>query len=199
MDYGYVRVSTLSQHVDRQVEALLKFGLKKNKIFIDYESGKNFNRKNYIKLINKLKKNDLVVIKSIDRLGRDYNKIIEEWRKITKEKEANIIVIDMPLLDTRIKDNNLVGKFISDIVLQILSFVAQNEREIMKSRQAEGIKSAKKRGVKFGRPRIKLPDDFNIIANKFINNDIACKDACNLLSMKRSTFYRYIKSNLEKK
>ena len=140
MNYGYARVSTINQHIDRQVEALLKSGIKKKNIYIDYESDTDFNRKNYKELI---KKDDLVLIKSIDRLGRNYNMIIDEWRLITKTIEANIKVIDMPLLNTQ-DNNNLVGKLISDIVLQLLSFVAQNERETLKSRQLEGIKSAKK-------------------------------------------------------
>ena len=193
MKYGYVRVSTAQQHIDRQIDALLELGLDKSCIYIDYESGKDFNRKNYKKLIRKLKKDDLVIIKSIDRLGRDYNMIIEEWRLITKEKEADIMVIDMPLLDTRIEGNNLVGKFISDIVLQVLSFVAQNERETMKVRQAEGIKTAKARGVKFGRPRITLPDNFNIIAKQYLNKEITNKKACEILSMTRGSFFRYMK------
>lgn len=193
MKYGYVRVSTAQQHIDRQIAALLELGLDKSCIYIDYESGKDFNRKNYKKLIRKLKKDDLVIIKSIDRLGRDYNMIIEEWRLITKEKEADIMVIDMPLLDTRIEGNNLVGKFISDIVLQVLSFVAQNERETMKVRQAEGIKTAKARGVKFGRPRITLPDNFKIVAKQYINKEITNKKACEILSMTRGSFFRYMK------
>ena len=191
MNYGYARVSTINQHIDRQVEALLKSGIKKENIYIDYESGKDFNRKNYKKLIKKLKKDDLVLIKSIDRLGRNYNMIIDEWRLITKIIEANIKVIDMPLLNTQ-DNNNLVGKLISDIVLQLLSFVAQNERETLKSRQLEGIKSAKKRGVKFGRPKIKLPSNFHQIANKYLNKEITSKYACQILSMKRATFYRYL-------
>ena len=193
MKYGYVRVSTAQQHIDRQIDALLELGLDKSCIYIDYESGKDFNRKNYKKLIRKLKKDDLVIIKSIDRLGRDYNMIIEEWRLITKEKEADIMVIDMPLLDTRIEGNNLVGKFISDIVLQVLSFVAQNERETMKVRQAEGIKTAKARGVKFGRPRINLPDNFKIVAKQYLNKEITNKKACEILSMTRGSFFRYMK------
>lgn len=193
MKYGYVRVSTAQQHIDRQISALLELGLDKSCIYIDYESGKDFNRKNYKKLIRKLKKDDLVIIKSIDRLGRDYNMIIEEWRLITKEKEADIMVIDMPLLDTRIEGKNLVGKFISDIVLQVLSFVAQNERETMKVRQAEGIKTAKARGVKFGRPRITLPDNFKIIAKQYLNKEITNKKACEILSMTRGSFFRYMK------
>ena len=193
MKYGYVRVSTAQQHIDRQIDALLELGLDKSCIYIDYESGKDFNRRNYKKLIRKLKKDDLVIIKSIDRLGRDYNMIIEEWRFITKIKEADIFVIDMPLLDTRSKGTNLVGKFISDIVLQVLSFVAQNERETMRIRQAEGIKTAKARGVKFGRPRIILPTNYGLIARKYLNKEITNKRACELLGMTRGTFFRYLK------
>ena len=175
MKYGYIRVSTQQQNIDRQIDAMKELGLDDKELFIDYESGKDFNRKNYKKLIRKLEKDDLVIIKSIDRLGRDYNMIIEEWRLITKEKEADIMVIDMPLLDTRIEGKNLVGKFISDIVLQVLSFVAQNERENIKLRQAEGIRAAKARGVKFGRPRITLPSNFKIIAKQFLNKEITNK------------------------
>ena len=193
MKYGYVRVSTAQQHIDRQIDALLELGLDKSSIYIDYESGKDFNRRNYKKLIRKLKKDDLVIIKSIDRLGRDYNMIIEEWRLITKEKEADIMVIDMPLLDTRIEGKNLVGKFLSDIVLQVLSFVAQNERETMRVRQAEGIKTAKARGVKFGRPRITLPNNFEIVARQYLNKEITNKKACEILGMTRGSFFRYLK------
>ena len=193
MKYGYVRVSTAQQHIDRQIDALLELGLDKSCIYIDYESGKDFNRRNYKKLIRKLKKDDLVIIKSIDRLGRDYNMIIEEWRLITKEKEADIMVIDMPLLDTRIEGKNLVGKFISDIVLQVLSFVAQNERETMRIRQAEGIRTAKARGVKFGRPKITLPNNFALIVKKYLNKEITNKKACEILGMTRGTFFRYMK------
>ena len=193
MKYGYVRVSTAQQHIDRQIDALLELGLDKSCIYIDYESGKDFNRQNYKKLTRKLKKDDLVIIKSIDRLGRDYNMIIDEWRLITKEKEADIMVIDMPLLDTRIEGKNLVGKFISDIVLQVLSFVAQNERETMRVRQAEGIKTAKARGVKFGRPRIILPNNFEIVAKQYLNKEITNKKACEILGMTRGSFFRYLK------
>ena len=195
MKYGYVRVSTAQQHIDRQIDALLELGLDKSCIYIDYESGKDFNRKNYKKLIRKLKKDDLVIIKSIDRLGRDYNMIIDEWRLITKEKEADIMVIDMPLLDTRIEGKNLVGKFISDIVLQVLSFVAQNERETMRVRQAEGIKTAKARGVKFGRPRITLPNNFETVARQYLNKEITNKKACEILGMTRGSFFRYLKES----
>lgn len=193
MKYGYVRVSTIQQHIDRQIKAFLEIGLDESCIYIDYESGKDFNRQNYKKLLKKLKKDDLVIIKSIDRLGRDYNMIIEEWRRITKEKEADIMVIDMPLLDTRIEGKNLVGKFISDIVLQVLSFVAQNERETMRIRQAEGIKTAKARGVKFGRPKITLPSNYEEIARQYLNKEITNKKACEILGMTRGSFFRYLK------
>lgn len=142
MKYAYVRVSTASQNIDRQMEEMYRQDIEEKNIFIDYQSGKDFERKNYQKLLKRLKKDDLLVIKSIDRLGRDYNMILDEWKKITKIIEADIMVIDMPLLDTRVEGKNLVGKFISDIVLQVLSFVAQNERENIKQRQAEGIKIA---------------------------------------------------------
>ena len=168
-------------------------GLSKDSIYVDYESGKDFNRRNYRKLLRKLKNNDLLIIKSIDCLGRDYNMIIDEWRLITKEKEEDIMVIDMPLLDTRIEGKNLVGKFISDIVLQVLSFVAQNERETMRIRQAEGIKTAKARGVKFGRPRITLPNNFEIVARQYLNKEITTKKACEILNMTRGSFFRYLK------
>ena len=191
--YGYVRVSTVQQHIDRQIDALLDMGLSKDSIYVDYESGKDFNRRNYRKLLRKLKKNDLLIIKSIDCLGRDYNMIIDEWRLITKEKEADIMVIDMPLLDTRIEGKNLVGKFINDIVLQVLSFVAQNERETMRIRQAEGIKTAKARRVKFGRPRITLPNNFEIVARQYLNKEITTKKACEILNMTRGSFFRYLK------
>ncbi len=192
MEYGYIRVSTINQHIDRQIEAIKALGINDKNLFIDYESGKDFERKNYKRLIRKLKKDDLVIIKSIDRLGRNYNMIIDEWRLITKEKEADIMVIDMPLLDTRIKGNNLVGKFISDIVLQVLSFVAQNERETMRLRQAEGIKTAKARGVKFGRPKINIPNNFEEIANMYIQKKITNAKACEILGMTRGSFFRYL-------
>lgn len=193
MKYGYVRVNTAQQHIDRQIDALLELGLDKSSIYIDYESGKDFNRKNYKKLIRKIKKDDLIIIKSIDRLGRNYNMIIDEWRLITKEKEADIMVIDMPLLDTRIEGKNLVGKFISDIVLQVLSFVAQNERETMRVRQAEGIRTAKARGVKFGRPRITIPCNFELVAKQYLKKEITNQKACEILGMTRGSFFRYMK------
>lgn len=154
MKYGYVRVSTKEQNIDRQLTAILNKGIEMNKIYIDKASGKDFNRTKYKKLMKKLKEGDELYIKSIDRLGRNYDEIIKEWNTITKEKNADIVVLDFPLLDTRTKVNDLTGKFISDLVLQILSYVAQVERENTHQRQMEGIKEAKKRGVKFGRSKI---------------------------------------------
>ncbi len=193
MIYGYVRVSSITQNIDRQMDEMHKHGIKEKSIYIDYESGKNFERKNYQRLVKKLKKGDLVIIKSIDRLGRNYDMIIDEWKRITIDIDADIQVIDMPLLDTRIKGDNLVGKFISDIVLQVLSFVAQNERENIKSRQAEGIKLAKEKGVLFGRPKVSLPDNFINIVIDYKQKRISCFDACKLLNIKRSTFYKYMR------
>lgn len=190
MNYGYARVSTNSQKLDRQIKDFLKLGISTNNIFSDKESGKDFNRINYKKLMKKLKPGDTLFIKSIDRLGRNYNMIIEEWRLITKEKDVNIVVVDMPLLDTRIKDNNLVGKLISDIVLQILSFVAENEREAIKQRQAEGIRIAMLNGVKFGRPRISTPENFNEVVELYKRKEITISKACELCGLSRGTFYR---------
>ena len=193
MIYGYVRVSTIGQNVDRQMEEMYALGIEKKRIYVDYESGKDFNRTSYQKLIHKLRKDDLIYIKSIDRLGRNYDMIIEEWTKITKIICADIVVIDMPLLDTRIKGSNLIGKFISDIVLQVLSFVAQNERENIRQRQAEGIKIAKAKGVVFGRPKYRLPDNFKEIVHKYHKKEISHNEAINMLGLKRSTFFKYAK------
>ena len=191
MKYGYVRVSTVTQNIDRQMDEMYKHGLSDNEIFIDKQSGKDFNREKYQELRNILKKNDLLIIKSIDRLGRDYNMIIEEWHYITKIVEADILVIDMPLLDTRNDATNLIGKFISDIVLQILSFVAETERENIKQRQAEGIRLAKERGVHMGRPRYVLPDNFIEVANAYLNREITSNEAAKMVNMARSTFLKY--------
>lgn len=193
MNYGYARVSTINQHLDRQIIELQKVGLLDSQIFIDKESGKDFNRANYKKLIKKLKPEDVLFVKSIDRLGRNYNMVLDEWRVLTKEKGVDIVVIDMPLLDTRIKGKNLVGKFIADVVLQVLSFVAENERETMRQRQAEGIKIAKLRGVKFGRPAINIPDGFDIIAKMYKEKKITCMEAIEMSGLTRGTFYRKLK------
>lgn len=199
MKYAYVRVSTASQNIDRQMEEMFRQDIEFKNIFIDYQSGKDFERKNYQKLIKRLKKDDLLVIKSIDRLGRDYNMILDEWKKITKIIEADIMVIDMPLLDTRVEGKNLVGKFISDIVLQVLSFVAQNERENIKQRQAEGIRIAKAKGVHMRRPNYVLPNNYEHVINKYIKREINNKEAQQLLNMSRGTFFKYLKIYKEKR
>ena len=196
MNYGYARVSTVNQHLDRQINELEKVGLLDSQIFIDKESGKDFNRTNYKKLVNKLKPGDVLFVKSIDRLGRDYNMVLDEWRLLTKEKGVDIVVIDMPLLDTRIEGKNLVGKFIADVVLQVLSFVAENERETMRKRQAEGIKMAKLRGVKFGRPSTDVPKNFDQIVFLYRNGMIASTKAIEMSGLSRGTFYRKLKINL---
>ena len=193
MIYGYVRVSTVGQNIDRQMEEMYKKGLVKKNIYVDYESGKDFNRTSYQKLIKKLRENDILYIKSIDRLGRNYDMIIEEWTRITKTINADIVVLDMPLLDTRVKESNLIGKFISDIVLQILSFVAQSERENIKQRQAEGIRIAKEKGVIFGRPKYKLPSNFAEVVDRYHNKELSHYEAIDILHLKRSTFFKYAK------
>ena len=172
MIYAYIRVSTKHQNIDRQYEEIKALDIEDKYIYIDRESGKDFDRTKYQKLIKKLKKDDLLIIKSIDRLGRNYHMILEEWSKITKTIGADIKVLDMPLLDTRIEGKNLVGKFISDIVLQVLSFVAENERTNIKQRQAEGIRIAKEKGVKFGKPKAILPPTTNEILDKYIDKEI---------------------------
>lgn len=193
MNYGYVRVSSTTQNIDRQIEEMYKKGLKDKEIFIDKISGKDFNRPNYKLLKNILKNGDLLIIKSIDRLGRNYTKIIEEWHEITKNIGADIWVLDMPLLDTRTTPENLVGTFISDIVLQILSFVAQNEREYIRSRQAEGIKLAKAKGKHLGRPKYNIPHNFKNIVLKYKNKELDYRQALAILKMSKATFYKYLK------
>lgn len=176
--YAYARVSARDQNLVRQIEAFQTFGVDKKNIYSDKKSGKDFERKNYLRLLRKLKKGDLLVIKSIDRLGRNYKMITEEWRRITNEIEADILVLDMPLLDTRAKSDSLIGKFISDIVLQVLSFVAENERENIRARQAEGIALAKARGVRFGRPDSVYSQQFiDIVALYFQKKDAPARRA----------------------
>ncbi len=193
MEYGYARVSTIAQNLDRQLEELTKLGLDEKHIYTDKESGKDFNRTNYKKLCRKLKPGDVLFIKAIDRLGRNYNMVLDEWRILTKEKGIDIVVIDMPLLDTRIEGKNLVGKFIADVVLQVLSFVAENERETMRQRQAEGIRIAKQKGIKFGRPATAIPDNFKEIASLYNQKKITSSAALELSGLTRGTFYRKLK------
>lgn len=191
--YGYIRVSSKDQNVDRQVVALLEVGIKQKNLFIDRQSGKDFDRKEYKKLIKKLRAKDELYIKSIDRLGRNYEVIIEQWHFLTKEKSVNIIVLDFPLLDTRHQINGLTGKFIADLVLQVLSYVAQIERENIKQRQAEGIQVAKDKGVKFGRPQLAIPDNFDEVYSQWNEDKISKREAARLLGTNHTTFSRWIK------
>ena len=185
--YGYARVSTREQHEDRQVDALLGFGVIPRNIFLDKMSGKDFERPRYKKLIKRLKKDDLLYIKSIDRLGRNYNEIQEQWRILTKEKAVDIVVLDMPLLDTR-RGKDLMGTFLSDIVLQVLSFVAENERVNIRQRQAEGIAAAKARGVRFGRLPKPLPPNFHAVYQRWKHGEITGTAAAKECEMPLSTF-----------
>jgi DNA invertase Pin-like site-specific DNA recombinase len=190
--YGYIRVSSTDQCEDRQRIALQEVGVPDTNIYLDKQSGKDFNRPSYQKLMRKLCPGDVLYILSIDRLGRNYEEIQNQWRIITKEKKADIVVIDMPLLDTR-REKNLLGTFISDMVLQLLSFVAQNERENIRKRQAEGIAAAKMRGVKFGRPKKELDDDFICDVNRWENKEIPLQAIVEKHSIRRRTFYRRLK------
>lgn len=193
MKYAYIRVSTKDQNIDRQVEAMKEAGIDKSKMFIDKQSGKDFERKNYKKMLRKLKAGDEVYIKSIDRLGRNYDEIIEQWRILTKDKDVDVSVLDFPLLDTKNKINGLTGKFIADLVLQILSYVAQIERENIRQRQAEGIRIAKEKGVKFGRPKAILPPNTIDILDKYINKELTNILAARLIGVSRGTFFRLVK------
>lgn len=189
-EYGYARVSAKDQNLARQIDSFIKFGIPRRNIFTEKKSGKDFCRTEYLKLASTLKKNDLLVIHSLDRLGRNYDQIIAEWRRITQDIGADILVLDMPILDTRSRAYTLIGKFVSDLVLQILSFVAENERLNIKIRQAEGIKLAKERGVKFGRPKTVLSEDFTKAAYRYLKHDISLCDTLFTLGISRSAFYR---------
>ena len=185
--YGYIRVSTREQNEDRQLIALREIGVEEKNIYTDKQSGKDFNRPQYKKLLLKLKKDDLLYIKSIDRLGRNYEEILKQWRYLTKDKGIDIVVLDMPLLDTR-RGKDLMGTFLSDIVLQVLSFVAENERTNIRQRQAEGIAAAKARGVKFGRPPKPLPENFHTAYQRWKKGDITGTAAAKECGMPLATF-----------
>lgn len=197
MNYAYVRVSSITQSTARQLEEISKFEVPKRNIYIDKQSGKDFNRKNYQKLIKKLRKNDLLIIKSIDRLGRNYKDVCDQWKYITKDKKADIYVIDMPMLDTRKSPDNLWGVFVADLVLQLLSFIAENERINIKQRQAEGIKIAKKNGVKFGRPSFSIDQNFIEYFHKFRRKEIKIEEILKVFNISKATFYKYAKSLTE--
>lgn len=190
--YGYVRVSSIDQNEERQIVELSKRNVLSRNIYIDKQSGKSFERPQYKKLIKKLKHGDLLYILSIDRLGRNYLEIQEQWRMLTKEKGVDICVIDMPLLDTR-NGKDLMGTFIADLVLQILSFVAQNERENIRKRQAQGIAIAKAKGIKFGRPEIALPENFGELVHDWEKKKLPLSEVLKLCKMSKATFYRKLR------
>ncbi|MCI9105933.1 MAG: recombinase family protein [Lachnospiraceae bacterium] len=186
--YGYIRVSSRDQNEDRQRLAFQELSIPAKNIFMDKQSGKDFDRPSYKRMVRRMKKDDLLYIKSIDRLGRNYEEILEQWRILTKENGIDIVVLDMPLLDTR-RGKDLMGTFLSDIVLQVLSFVAENERTNIRQRQAEGIAAAKARGVKFGRPPLPLPDNFYEIHKRWRKKEISVSEAARLCGMSRATFH----------
>ena len=190
--YGYVRVSSTDQNEDRQMLEMQRLKIKKKNIYIDKQSGKDFNRPSYQRLLGKLKKGDLLYVKSIDRLGRNYKEIQNQWRVLTKEMEVDVVVIDMPLLDTRVY-KDLMGTFIADLVLQVLSFVAENERVNIRKRQEEGIKAAKLKGVMFGRPMIKVPDNFGSLVKQWERGHIRAEDVAKECDMSIATFYRRLR------
>ena len=192
MEYGYIRVSTREQNEQRQLIAMQEFGISENRIYMDKQSGKDFERKNYKKMVRRLKKDDTLVVKSIDRLGRNYDEILEQWRVITKEKQAAIVVLDMPLLDTR-QSRDLTGTLIADIVLQLLSYVAQTEREFIRQRQAEGIAVAKQNGVKFGRKPMERPDGLESLKAQWLLGELSARAAAKQLGVTHSTFLRWVR------
>ena len=187
--YGYIRVSAKDQNEERQLIALKELDVNLDRIFMDKQSGKDFQRPQYKKMVRELRKNDLLYIKSIDRLGRNYSEILEQWRILTKERGVDIVVLEMPLLDTR-RGKDLMGTFLSDIVLQVLSFVAENERSNIKQRQAEGIAAAKARGIQFGRPKIEMPDNFMQLVSQWENKKIRLSYVLEVCRISKSTFYR---------
>ncbi len=193
--YGYARVSTREQNLDRQLDALTEFGVNETNVFSDKTSGKDFERPAWQRLVNNLAPGDVVAVKSIDRLGRNYEEILDEWRFITKTKHAAIVVLDMPLLDTRLERDGITAVLIADIVLQLLSYVAQVERENIKQRQAEGIAAAQARGVRFGRPRKKRPAAYQVVKQAYLAGRITRKTAAQQLGVSATTFGRWLKDD----
>ncbi len=191
--YGYARVSAKDQCEERQLIALREFPVAEANIFLDKVSGKDFNRPAYRRLIRRLRPRDLLVIKSIDRLGRNYEEILEQWQYITKKRQADIVILDMPLLDTRQTGKNLTGTFVADLVLQILSYVAQTERENIRQRQTEGIAAARQRGVQFGRPRKPVPEAFCHLKTAWEAGSISSREAARQLSISQDTFLRWVR------
>ena len=196
MKYGYARVSSTDQNEDRQIIALIEAGVEPSNIFVDKISGSTFKRRAYRRMMRKVRPGDVIFVKSIDRFGRNYEEIIQEWRNITKKKKADIVVLDMPILDTR-QEKNLIGTFLSDTVLQVLSFVAENERNNIRARQAEGIAAAKAKGKKFGRPAKPIPENFKEMAERVRNGEISRRKAAKLCGMPASTFMVHYKKYLK--
>lgn len=192
MEYGYARVSTEEQHEQRQLAALLAFGVPDQCIYVDKQSGKDFERENYKKLLQKLKNGDTLAIKSIERLGRNYEEILDQWRIITKEKQASIVVLDMPLLDTR-QNRDLTGTLIADIVLQLLSYVAQTEREFIRQRQSEGIAAARQQGVRFGRKPMRRPEEYAALKAQWQLGELSARAAARQLGISHQTFLLWAK------
>ena len=190
--YGYIRVSSYDQNEDRQMVAMQKARVPRKNIYLDKQSGKDFDRPMYKKMVRKLKYEDVVYIKSIDRLGRNYNEVVEQWQYLTRVKKVDIVVIEMPLLDTR-RGKDLMGTFLSDVVLQVLSFVAENERENIRSRQREGIEAAKAKGVKFGRPPVPLPDNFMEIYERWKKKEITAAEAAEECGFSKTKFYNVVR------
>lgn len=193
MRYGYIRVSSKEQNIDRQVEAFAEYEIDQQNLYIDMQSGKDFSRPAYQKLLQQLEQGDLLIVKSIDRLGRNYSEILEQWRIITKEIRADILIIDMPLLDTRAKGKDLTGTFIADLVLQILAYVAETERAFIRQRQAEGIACAKAKGIRFGRAPVQRPEEFEDLKALWEKKEISAREAGRRLSVTHRTFLKWVR------
>lgn len=193
--FGYARVSSRDQNLARQLAALKKAGIPKNLIYTDKQSGKDFERPGYKRLVRRLQDGDELYIKSIDRLGRNYDEIIEQWRYLTKIKNIDIIVLDFPLLDTRKSDNGLTGEFIADLTLQILSYVAQIERENTHQRQLEGIREAKKRGVRFGRPQMEIPKEFEDVKTLILKRTVSLREGAERLGVSHTTLRKWMQND----
>jgi len=198
MIYGYVRVSSKDQNEARQMNAMAEYQIPNTHIFLDKQSGKDFNRPQYKRLLRKLKKGDLLIVHSIDRLGRNYDEILEQWRIITKEKQADIYVLDFPLLDTRsrVGEGDLTGRFVSDLVLQTLAYVAQKERESIRQRQAEGIAAAKARNVHFGRRAMEKPAEFQELRRQWMRGELSAREGARRLNISHNTFLRWCWENV---
>ena len=196
--FGYVRVSCKDQNEARQMQAMAEYQIPPKNIFMDKQSGKNFERPQYKRLMRKLKQGDLLIVHSIDRLGRNYDEILEQWRVITKEKQADIYVLDFPLLDTRsrVGEGDLTGRFVSDLVLQTLAYVAQKERESIRQRQAEGIAAAKARNVHFGRRAMEKPTEFQEFRRQWMRGEISAREAARQLNISHNTFLRWCRENV---